>query len=333
MFDLTITFAGLCLLVPDGDKKMLHVLMPPTDATGHVHYPRLVFADQTGTGRCVDISGMHLELKNVASNGDFDPTMPAEVFDFNSGLMGTRWVERKLLEPVTPLPSEVRTRVRLARGRHGGTYRRGGFWNFKVGEVLVSRRLPTAVNWLVPDVNANELIIHDRASTKMFIIHPDAAGTIRLLIVHVTDEELKRIGPDIPLPKACPPPEHPGTHLKLFCSLLTPANGCTPPKFDEVRTQLAGVCPPVVDDAQPTSSIQASAGVAAWCAPATQTPSGAAPAQPATSPASAPAVNSAGHSGTDTHPDHSTHSGHRTAAAASAGSELTCMVATAPPGP
>lgn len=330
MFDLTITFAGLCLLVPDHDEKMLHVLMPETDATGHLHYPRLVFADRTGAGQCVDISGMHLELRTFAGDAAFDPAIPAEVFDFDSGLMGRRGVARRLLEPVSPLPTGLRARVRLTRGRHGGTYRRGGFWNFEVDSVLVSRRLPTAVNWLIPDVNADELIIHDQAGEKTFIIHPDAAGTIRLLIVHVMDDELSRIGPDIPLPKACPPPEHPATHLKLFCSLLTPSDNCTPPKFDEIRTQLAGVCPPVADDAQPGSRVEDSAEIPGWCALPTPNTSSAAHGQPAASPTGAPVVHGEGQPGSDTQLGHATPHIHP---AASSGSELTCMVATAPPRP
>lgn len=295
MFNLTITFSGLCLLVRDPVRRMLHVLMPTTAGYAH-HIPAIVYRDQDDQVNCWKISNMHLELRDVT--GSCDPTMPTDVFDFDDELLGRRSVDPALLEVDQDgsLPEKVQARVRLTAGAHGGTYRRGGFWNFNLPDgSVVPRPLPTAVNWVIPGVRRSSLAIDNKAGAESFEVFPDGNDNIHLFIVHVTREELRVIGPDIPPTPACLRHQDAAMHLSAYKQLLTPAHALIVPKFDEPRTRREGLCKPLGEVVQPLP------------------------------------VAKVGDCLDDAEADQGDHSDAGTLhAAAAAGSDLTCMVATAP---
>ncbi len=296
MFNLTITFAGLCLLVPDRANAMLHVLMPSTP--GHEpHIPALVFVDQEGNVQCPEISGMHLELPQLLSSG-FDSAVGAEVFDFGGALLGERKVPRALLGDGAPA-EPVRARMRLKAGRYSRARRGGGFWKFKGHNGPDSRRLPTAVDWVIRNVNFPHLEIKNTAGSDTFKVFP-VNNAIHVLVVNVTQAELDVMGPDVPPHANCPPADHPASHFLVYRELLTPSDAFDPPEFDQVQSQGQGICPPVNSGGRPSEQAQGTARSADGH-----------PVSDSQSPA---------------HPIHGT------LTTAGAGSELTCMVATAPPG-
>lgn len=330
MFDLTITFSGLCLLVREPTK--LHVLMPPDQ--GHVHLPTLIFVDQAGTVQKVNITGMDLELPGAVGSNGFASDVPSEVYDFGMGLLGHRTVLRTLLD--LPLPVQnVRTRLRLSAGKHG-SWRRGGWWNFNIGGNVTTLRLPTAVDWLMHDVNLTHLTIKDMVSGRTFDVFP-RDGAIHMLVVHVTPRELAAMGPQIPAHSTCPPNNHPGTHFGLYGPLLNPTGIATLPTFDRPKSHASGLCatPDAAhghgshadQHAADTSGDTAAANVAAVAAGA------AAAAVAAAFSAAAPGVAAASAATAASAALEASTALRESAAsvrAAAAGSELTCMIATAP---
>jgi hypothetical protein len=279
---------------------MVHVLMPSTD--GHQpHIPALVYVDPDGTVNCRKISDMHLELRDIT--GGLNPSVPPEVFDFGDDLLGSRSVDRTLVEPVESLPDGVHARVRLTAGSHGGTHRLGGFWNFTLRDrSVVPRLLPTAVNWSIPGIRLSHLTIDNKAGRESFEVFPDGNNNIHILIVHVTRQELEVIGPDIPPTPACIPHKHEASHFRVYRSLLKPEDDFIVPEFDEPRTRGAGLCKPRTDETR-SGSYNENAESAAKVGDCLDGPQ----------------------------PDHADESEHSDPhAAAAAGSELTCMVTTAP---
>jgi hypothetical protein len=350
MADLTITFAGLCLLVQDRAAGAMHVLMP-TIRNGHIHHPVLAFHDKDGKPQKEDIGGLHLELQDVAGSNGFDAAVPLDVFDFGDSLLEKRNVRRDLLDKSTPLPDEVRTRVRLTTGRHNKSSRPGGIWNFEVQNTHVPRRMPTAVEWLIRGV-ASPVVLADTRKGKSFQLFPSADGSIRALIAYLTPGELARLRDvELPGPDGCPKPGHPAMHFELFFQLLTPSDVPSVPKFDLSLSQAAGVCPPTSSTSAATpersaavaaAAVAAAAGaVAAAAAALNPTASGSVSAAASATAAAAQAVAAISSAGPHEPPTDTVaalgecgghgHGRHAAAAAAGAGSDLTCMVTTGTP--
>lgn len=238
MFDLTITFAGMCLLVRDPAHGMFHVLMPETDAA-HPHYPRLVFVDETGTFRKEPIEKMHLELPGVSGSNGFSANAHPEVYDWDDPLLDRRTVKQALLDPASPLPSGVASRIRLTAGKHGDR-RRGGLWAFNGGTVV--RRLPTAMDWVIEDVKLPHLTVEDKVGGGTFKVVP-RNGAIHLLMVNVTAKERDAIvTTEIPPHADCPPANEDAHHMELYFPILDPPDSATLPKFDRAASHDAGLC-------------------------------------------------------------------------------------------
>lgn len=265
---VTVTFAGMCLLVPT--DSTLHVLMPHT---AHPHEPRLVLRNESGKLRKERISGLDLDLTNVT--GTFTPAVQPEIFNFDKLPLEARKVPKALLSLGAKLPGEVRTRVRLNAGEAGGVPRPGGVWNFP--SITGPFRLPTAVDWVIQGVTGSHLEVVDRLNGETFKAFPNRSGVIEVLIVNVTPEELRRISStNVPAHTRCRPNREKAVHFKHYADLLDPSSPLTLPEFDLPKSRALGLCPP-----------QAAKKPGVRLAPA---------------------------------------------AAAAAGSELTCMVTTAPPG-
>ena len=150
---LALSGEGLDLVDPA--NGMLHVLMPFPGA--HPHFARLIFVNQAGQVQKEEIAGMDLELPGVTGSNGFDSDVHSEVFDFGSSLLGVRTVPRGLLDPSPPPNPPVRTRMRITAGKTGIPRRRGGWWNFNLA-TPVSGRLPTALDWLIDDVNLTRFL-------------------------------------------------------------------------------------------------------------------------------------------------------------------------------
>jgi hypothetical protein len=327
MFDLTITFGGLCLLVRDPVNGALHVLMP--DSTQHPHEPTLVYVDQTGVKK-PGIKGMHLHLPSVTGSDPFSSDVPSEVFDFGGTLLGSRTVRKELLDPESPLPGGVSARMRITAGKHGLVRHPGGFWNFKVLGGPAPRRLPTTLDWIINNVDLPHLVIEDKVGGGRFEVFPDGANRIHILVVHVPEPELKGMGPDVPGHSGCPDNEHPAEHFGFFSPLLTPGDPLTLPEFDGPTSHAHGLCSTRLRATHHTShahgqatavatvaAVAAAAAAAAVLAPVNPRAAMDAGAVAAVAAEAATAALTA----TDAR-----------AAGGSAGSELTCMITTAPAG-
>ncbi|HEU0300905.1 MAG TPA: hypothetical protein VFR37_15695 [Longimicrobium sp.] len=235
---VTVTFAGMCLLVPTAST--LHVLMPHTD--GHPHHPRLVLLDNSGKLRKKRISGLDLDLTNVT--GAFTPAVQPEIFNFDKLPLGARKVPKALLSLGSKLPDDVRTRVRLKAGKAGGIPRLGGAWNFP--SISGPIRLPTAVNWDIQGVTGSHLTVVDRLSGETFEAFPNNSGVIKVLIVNVTANERDRISStNVPAHSQCRPNGEKAVHFKHYADLLDPRSPpLTLPAFDLVKSRALGLCPP-----------------------------------------------------------------------------------------
>lgn len=317
MFDLTITFTGICLLVPDSTRQVLHVLMPKTPAD-HPHYPRLIFVDEAGDVQKKDIAGMDLELVGVSGGNGFAASVHPEIFDFGDTLLGPRKVKQVLLDPDKPKPEALISRALLTAGKFGNR-RRGGHWKFEVGAGFKVRRLPTAMDWHIEDVGLSFLTVKDKLGGGSFKVYPKN-GEIHLLIVHVTKKELDVIGPNIPPNADCPADGDDAQHLELYSPILDPVVSSTIlPKFDRATTYAAGLCATPTRATRVMSRAEADT---ATCVAAAAAAAALATAPNGDSPARVAAVAAAAAAAVATS---------TAAAAAAGGSELTCMVATAPP--
>lgn len=260
MPDVTITFAGMCVLVPD-PAGTLHVLMPKTGI--HPHEARLGFLDSSGTFQKPKITGMHLELANVS--GTLDPAMNADIFDFGTSPHGRRTINETFLNPVpSPGIDPVSTRVRITAGRAGTNPREGGIWNFDVGGVTLPRRLPTATNWVIPGLSIASLEIVDLLSNTKFEAFPGTSGNIEVLMVHVTPAEEMRITHTVvPQPLECPENKIRPPHFMHYKDLLTPSTPLQLPEFNRQATQDEGRCPAQAEAASARDELHADAAAAA----------------------------------------------------------------------
>ncbi|HEX6372016.1 MAG TPA: hypothetical protein VF006_24035 [Longimicrobium sp.] len=321
MFDLTITFTGLCMLVRDPANNMLHVLMPFPGA--HPHFARLIFVDQAGQVRKEEIAGMDLELPGVTGSNGFSPDVHGEVFDFADPLLVSRTVPRNLLDTSPPPNPPVRTRMRITAGKTGVPRRRGGWWNFNL-TTIESRRLPTALDWLINDVNLTHLVVRNTAGADTFDIFP-RNGRIHLIVAHVTGPERDAIGPDIPDHSNCPPDKKAGDHFGLYGGLLNPPGIATPPLFDRPKSHAFGLCATPFAAARAASLMRDQAAAVAAGAAAAATAAAVATVAPGAAATSAAAAAEAAAAATAAVTA-------AAAAAAAGGSELTCMITTAPAG-
>jgi hypothetical protein len=329
MFNLTITFSGICMLVRDPAHGMLHVLMPETGA--HIHHARLIYVDQSGAVQKQNITGMHLELPGVQGTNGFSADVHPDVFDFGASLLGPRSVPRSLLGPVSPLPAPpLRTRVRLTQGKHGGV-RPGGFWNFTLPNgTVVPRRLPTAVDWEIRGIDLPFLEVKDMTGGGSFEIHPDSSNNLHVLMVNVMPEELQVMGPDIPMNSKCPEPNEEAHHFALYAPILNPSTAYLLPRFDRPASHAAGLCATPVAGVGGSGHTHVDAAVSAAAA-AAKAAAGLASGASADSAAlaasvAAVAAASAALAAVSARPTHTPAS----AAGGGAGSELTCVVSTAP---
>jgi hypothetical protein len=307
MADLTITFAGLCLLVPDHENDMLHVLMPP--ATGHVdHFPHIVFADENGAIQKKPIEGMHLELPPVEGSNGFDPGVGAEVFDFHSSL--GRKVDKAHLGigAISPLSKSVLARMRLTTGRYHRPRRAGGFWRHGGS---APRRIPTAVDWVIRGVDLSKLTIKNKLGAGTFEAFPSVDNKIHILIVNVMQGELDAIKElDIPPHSKCPKDMERADHLDIYRKLLTRSDLFPSlPEFDKKRTTDEGIPCPQALDSQSGSH-----------------------AQHTTSASEASPWDNGTHDAYSSEPHTRSTESHTRHLRIAAGSELTCMVATGPIG-
>lgn len=327
MFDLTITFGGLCMLVRDPVNSMLHVLMP--DSTQHPHVPSLVYVDQAGEVQQPDITDMHLELPGVTGSDPFSSDVPSKIFDFGGTLLGSRTVRKELLDPESPLPDGVSARMRLTAGKHGLVRHEGGFWNFKVLGGPAPRRLPTTLDWVINNVDLPHLVIEDKVGGGRFEVFPNGGNRIHILVVHVPQSELTNMGPDIPPPDPfhCPDNEHPAEHFGFFRPLLTPDNPLTLPEFDGPTSHAHGLCGTRLRATRHTSHAHGQATAAAAVAAAAATAAVLAPVNPRAAMDAGAVAAVAAEAATAA----LTATG-APAAAGAAGSELTCMITTAPAG-
>jgi len=232
---LSITFAGICLLERDEAEQRLHVLLPE-ERMGH--QARLIFKDGTGTLQKCDITREHIDLTAHTGTTPLDLTLPTEVFDFE-----TSPYKRMGKKPIPP--DEVRAKVSLAAGKHGGTLHKGGCWDIDKGTVTKGR-FATALGWEIDGLNLSELEL-DLTTSKVRI--PAVGDTISLMIVHVVTDELDGITTmDIPSNTKCPEDGEELDHLQLYFPLLDPPDLPSKselPKFNKSDSQAAGVvCPP-----------------------------------------------------------------------------------------
>lgn len=258
MFDLTITFAGICLLVRDEDKGRMHVVMPQTG--GMVHFPVLVFVDNSGTVQKVDIPpNTDIDLTGLTGSNGLNLKMPDGVFDFDGPPYGPRTVSRPKVE-AKPFPPEVSIRANFAAGECKPLRRFGGFWDINSGGSVTTHRMATAVDWVIKDVAGSNLTV-DLGSAGTRVV-PLIGTSMHVLLVHVTPEEYKVLGEDVPGPSGpCPPADKPLHHFQLYFPVLSPSTVPDLPTFNKPRNVAEGVCPPsfagVTDPGEATDDLAA----------------------------------------------------------------------------
>jgi hypothetical protein len=261
-FQLTITFAGMCLLVHDKKEDRLHVLLPPTGLDGGdnhqhdggraggeerkkmpTHVARLIYdpvheqpnGTPSGTVRVKREDDVPLEhtawdLTGLPAGSRFEPEMPDAVV--NLAQATTQPVSRSLFQGDTD--GRVLSRVSIARGAAGKPH---GGSRFRLGG-RPGQHMATAIEWNM-DVEGDFLLVDlramgdDSSNERQLELHPTKDHKLNLYIFHAPEDDLPDSLP--PVYKTAPDEYDPprADHFAAYYDLIDGIVGTPPvPVYD-----------------------------------------------------------------------------------------------------
>jgi hypothetical protein len=199
-FDLRLTFAGLCLFVPDEPTGTMQIVMPPTGhSTGlgagvPPHAARLVYdvayeqsnaRHTTGQLAHVRLDRKALEFDTFHQN-DADLALPEEFLRLDPYVREPLTRDRLGLET----KGRVAARVTLGTGQISG-WGPGALWTI---DASTPRRIAWRLQWTIKDVHRSRLALtllglDGTAAQRLPALYP-IDGAIDLLICHVKPSQL-----------------------------------------------------------------------------------------------------------------------------------------------
>jgi hypothetical protein len=204
---LQVMFTGLCLFVPDGKDRKMHVLMPHTKKAGHpLHAARLLFdirhldpslpATPPRTFVHVPLEEWGLDLPTPDTTPSADQTVKDGIVRLESLIKEK--VKRNRFDP-TPPPNKVNSRVTLRSGAMQDLVDCGALWE---AETETGNKVPTCmahiVDWAA-ELTEDTLTITLKSLTGAGTwtspkLHPlddgDGNMVINLMVYHVVPDEL-----------------------------------------------------------------------------------------------------------------------------------------------
>lgn len=238
IFDLHVTFAGMCMLVLHGGQ--LHVLMPSTGWL-HPHKAVLVYeARQENPAAPEDslvvlpLEGSEIDLTGLPGGGP--PTLQgyaghADIVNLSADLQTRRTVPLKWLRPGTS--STVRSRVTLATGTLVD-HVPGGQWSVEGGP---PRPMATSAEWKVVGAGTDSLVIEveGRHRTRRVLRPLAGESKVHIVVMHVPGREVPRSKPTIPPPVGEPKHDSEARHFGAFYKLVAPGKPSRLPRYRKVR--------------------------------------------------------------------------------------------------
>lgn len=248
-FDLHITFAGMCLFVPDkkNGQDVMHVLLPSTEH-GHGggmshHLSQLLYKPEHDPGKSasealekpmeVPLRDRLLDLTHLGDKSSYIPPDFSGVVDLNEA--AERKVDRAFLDEVDT-GGRVVTRVTLAAGSASIPERsKGGKW--RLGHI--SKQMATGVEWTISDVQGDFLELELEGMNRdvnqpphVLRLEPVADGgkqVIHLWLYHSPESEIPGELPPSKIPRT-PNPGEKAEHFAAFYNLT----GAPVPVFEEM---------------------------------------------------------------------------------------------------